>query len=148
MKKAKDGGQKKNKVKRKEPPSLKKLVAKNPAQIEGPAYEIGVMNATPAQLYSQHPCMIAFTYMRLEVTGEVRACCIAKHAIGDLHQGNWRQIWRSEAYSAFRAKMLRIHKERFHLKDPEYLFCQQCSHMTLNLLMIEARQEKKHGTDE
>lgn len=105
--------------------------------------ELGVMNASPAQFYSNNPCMIAYAYMRFEVTGEVRACCIAKHPIGDLKQKNWREIWRSEAYSAFRKKMMRIHKDRFHLRDPEYFFCQQCSNINTNVYVLQARDHKK-----
>lgn len=117
---------------------MKKKQTKKPEKVD-----IGVMNATPTSFYSKNPCMIAFSYVRFEVTGHVRACCIAKHAIGDLSHANWRQVWRSEAYSAFRRKMMRIHKEKFHLKDPEYFFCQQCSHMGTNVKMNDARDGKK-----
>lgn len=107
---------------------------------ESPIVDLGVVNATPAQFYQKNSCMVAYRYMRLEVTGEARACCIAKHPIGDLQKSNWREIWRSEAYSAFRSKMLRIHKEHFHLTDPEFLFCQQCSHLNLNVFVAKAQK--------
>jgi hypothetical protein len=96
---------------------------------------IGVMNAgSPAKLYSTIPCTIGYSYIRFEVNGSVRACCVAKYTIGDLGKNNWRDIWRSTAYYLFRAKMMRINKDRFHLSDPEYMFCQQCSHIPPNVV--------------
>lgn len=118
------------------PRKVKGVVLEEEAQ---PALRLGVINQTPADLYSTHPCMIGYAYMRLEVSGAARSCCIAKHSIGSLEDRTWREIWRSEAYAAFRAKMLRIPEEKFHLKDPEYLFCQQCSHVYTNLMYIKAR---------
>jgi hypothetical protein len=91
------------------------------------------MNAGPADFYARNPCYIGYAFLRIEVSGEARVCCIAKHTIGMLEkEGGWRAVWRSAAYEAFRAKMLRIHHEKFHLKDPEYYFCQQCSNLYTN----------------
>jgi len=114
-----------------------------PEQKKERKVEIGVVNAIPAQFYQKNPCMVAFNYMRLEVSGDTRACCIAKHPIGSLEKHSWREIWRSEAYSAYRSKLLNINKEHFHLTDPEYLYCQQCSHMNLNMFISRARKGEK-----
>ena len=98
-----------------------------------PDQTLGKMNVGPTDFYSKHPCYIGFAFVRVEVSGEVRACCIAKHTIGQLEKdGGWRAVWRSAAYEAFRAKMLRIHTEKFHLHDPEFSFCQQCSNLFSN----------------
>lgn len=116
--------------------------------------ELGIMNAgSPAELYSKIPCTVGYSYIRFEVGGSIRACCIAKHSIGDLSENSWREVWRSTAYHTFRSKMMRIHKERFHLEDPEYFFCQQCSHSCQNtenarrlgLLSEEQRQAINAG---
>jgi Iron-sulfur cluster-binding domain len=104
-----------------------------------PAVRLGVINQTPTDLYSESPCLIGYAYMRIELSGDARSCCIAKHPIGSLNEKSWREIWRSEAYGAFRAKMLKIQEEKFHLEDPEYAFCQQCSHVYTNLMFIKAR---------
>lgn len=93
---------------------------------------LGVMNET-LETFASIPCTIGYSYIRFEVDGSVRPCCIAKYPIGHLSdQPDWRRIWRSSAYQSFRAKMWRIHRDRFHLTDPEFLFCQQCSHTVSN----------------
>jgi Iron-sulfur cluster-binding domain len=100
---------------------------------------LGKMNVGPADFYSRYPCYVGYAFLRIEVTGHARACCIAKHSIGKLEQsGGWRAVWRSTAYEAFRAKMLRISKEKFHLTDPEYFYCQQCSNFFTNRRLNKA----------
>ncbi|MGZ3688021.1 MAG: SPASM domain-containing protein [Bdellovibrionota bacterium] len=96
--------------------------------------DLPLMNGSvPSTLYSRIPCTVGYSYIRFEVDGTVRPCCVARHPIGSLAGSSWRQIWRSAAYQAFRTKMARIHLERFHLTDPEFVFCQQCSHMGQNI---------------
>lgn len=86
----------------------------------------------PADFYSENPCLIGFTYIRFEVTGNISPCCIAKYPIGNDINKDWREVWHSGAYENFRQKMLRIHKDQFHLTDPEWSFCQYCSHYEMN----------------
>lgn len=92
--------------------------------------QLGVQNGNyVTDLYRSIPCTVGYSYVRIEVSGEIRACCVALYPIGTQ---NWKKTWRSSAYQAFRQKMKRIHEEQFHLKDPEFLFCQQCSHREIN----------------
>lgn len=93
----------------------------------------GVVNASiPGDYYTQHPCLIGYSYIRFTVSGDILPCCVAKHDIGNSHTQDWRDVWHSGGYENFRRKQLRIHKEHFHLVDPEWTFCQQCSHLPLN----------------
>ncbi len=104
---------------------------------------LGVMNGT-SEVYKNIPCTVGFAYIRFEVDGNVRPCCIAKHPIGSLsEQTDWRNIWRSAAYQSFRAKMSRIHIDKFHLTEPEFLFCQQCSHLLMNTQNAKAVAKAK-----
>ena len=104
--------------------------------------KLGVMNDTP-ELYNNIPCTVGFAYIRFEVDGNVRPCCIAKHPIGNLAQEDWRKTWRSAAYQSFRSKMGRIHIDKFHLSEPEFLFCQQCSHVLLNKQNADTMRDGK-----
>jgi len=114
--------------------SIELLIKQNSHDARTDGNKLGVMNAdVPSDVYSKIPCTIGYWYIRFQVDGSIRACCIAKHPIGDLGAASWRKIWSSGAYQAFRAKMSRIHIERFHLSDPEYFFCQQCSHLPMNM---------------
>lgn len=95
--------------------------------------DVGVMNGEIANdYYQQNPCTIGYSYARFEVTGAVRGCCIAKYPLGDATQERWQKIWNSRRYEAFREKMKTIHQNHFHLKDPDWGFCQQCSHRQSN----------------
>jgi radical SAM protein with 4Fe4S-binding SPASM domain len=102
-------------------------------EIQASSVNLGVQNASfPANYYSGSPCLVGYSYIRVMVDGNILPCCIAKHEVGDVHTSDWRDIWHSGAYENFRKKMSRIHVDRFHLVDPEWNFCQQCSHLPLN----------------
>lgn len=96
--------------------------------------KIGVMNGDIASdFYQTAPCTIGYSYVRFEVTGAVKGCCISKYVMGEVGENkNWQEIWNGRAYDAFREKLKTIHKTHFHLKDPEWGFCQQCSHRQSN----------------
>ena len=95
---------------------------------------LAIQNAEqPANLYKSIPCTVGFSYIRFEVDGTVRPCCISKYPIGKVSDAtSWKKVWRSAAYQVFREKMFKINEELFHLNDPEFLFCQQCSHRPIN----------------
>ncbi len=104
------------------------------------------MNADfPLKMYNKIPCRIGYNYIRFQVDGDVRACCIAKYPIGEIRTKTWKVVWRSTAYSAFRSKMLKINTDHFHQYDPEFAFCLQCSHTPHNLesenLLQKARKK-------
>ena len=110
---------------------LKKNTGSNEVQVS--SVDLGVQNANvPSDYYSSSPCMIGLSYLRVMVDGNILPCCIAKHEIGSVLDKDWREIWHSGAYENFRKKMARIHVDRFHLVDPEWNFCQQCSHLLSN----------------
>lgn len=123
------------------------IVKNEKNEIASQELKLDVANGgVPRDYYSQNPCLIGYTYLRFEVDGTILPCCIAKHTIGDAYQQDWREIWHSGAYENFRKKMSQIPVDRFHLQDPEWTFCQQCSHFTINkdkndLLKID-RKEK------
>lgn len=95
--------------------------------------DIGIENGgLPADFYSKSPCVVGYSYIRFEVTGNILPCCVAKHNIGNAYTQDWRDVWHSGAYENFRKKMARINIDHFHLTDPEWTFCQQCSHITIN----------------
>lgn len=83
--------------------------------------------------YKENPCNIGYTYIRFEVTGNIRSCCIARYPIGSAQEKDWREVWHSGAYENFRNKMSRINVDQFHVNDPEWTFCQQCSHLPNNM---------------
>ncbi len=95
--------------------------------------DIGILNGgLPSQLFSKIPCTVGYSYLRFEVDGNIKPCCIAKYPVGHISKNDWRLTWHSVAMAAFRNKTAKINKDLFHLSDPEWLFCQQCSHITLN----------------
>jgi radical SAM protein with 4Fe4S-binding SPASM domain len=94
---------------------------------------LGVLNGSvPKDFYSQNPCTVGYSYIRFEVDGSIRPCCISKYEIGKLSDGDWRVTWHSTAWMSFRKKLAKIHIEKFHLNDADWLFCQQCSHLPIN----------------
>lgn len=94
----------------------------------------GVVNADYASaLYKKIPCKIGYRYARFQVEGTVLPCCVVPKAMGSLHETEWKDIWLSREYFAFRDKLARIHDERFHLVDPHWSFCKQCPHTEINL---------------
>jgi MoaA/NifB/PqqE/SkfB family radical SAM enzyme len=102
----------------------------------------------PAQLYDQIPCTVGYQYMRFEVSGDVRPCCISKYPIGLIQNASWRSIWRSAAYQAFRLRMSKIHNQKFHRTDPEFAFCLQCSHVHLNFHNAQLLFQPSNGIKE
>ncbi len=103
------------------------------ALVEATEIKLEVVNGNiPGSFYSESPCLIGYNYIRFEVSGEIAPCCVAKHRIGSVYDQDWRDVWFSGAYENFRKKMARIHVDRFHLTDPEWTFCQQCSHLDQN----------------
>lgn len=95
--------------------------------------DLGVVNGSvTTDFYAQNPCTIGYSYIRFEVDGKIRPCCIAKYEIGHLNDGDWRVSWHSTAWNVFRKKTARIHLEKFHLNNNDWLFCQQCSHLPIN----------------
>ncbi|MDD4973880.1 MAG: SPASM domain-containing protein [Bacteriovorax sp.] len=87
----------------------------------------------PGVLYQTIPCTVAFTYVRFEVNGSVKPCCISPFQMGNINDANLDEIWHSHRYYAWREKFLKIQTTRFHLKDNEYGFCQICPHIPINL---------------
>lgn len=111
--------------------------------------KIGIMNGeVAADFYQKNPCTVGYSYMRLEVSGAIKGCCVAKYALGDATKQNWQNIWNSREFESFREKMKTINQTHFHLKDPEWGFCQQCSHRFINtdnarLLQIPFDEEEE-----
>ncbi len=109
------------------------IVKKEKQEVALKEMNLEVVNGgIPADFYSSNPCLVGYSYLRFEVSGSIVPCCIAKHTIGNIHEQDWRDIWHSGAYDNFRKKMARIHTDKFHKTDPEWTFCQQCSHLDLN----------------
>ncbi len=95
--------------------------------------DLDVLNGgVPSDFYLSHPCYIGYTYVRFGVNGDVIPCCVARHEVSNINTENWSDIWHSGAYENFRQKLLKIHEDRFFLEDPEWTFCQQCSHLNSN----------------
>lgn len=104
----------------------------NPARVKN-LVQIGVQDAGGSQkLYQGMACRVGYEYARFEVNGDVKGCCSAKNPAGSLNKSAFGEIWTSKSYGLFREKMSRIHIEKFHLKDPEWAFCQQCPHQGMN----------------
>ena len=108
---------------------------------------LGVMNGdVPSEYYSNNPCRIGYNYIRFCVNGDVLPCCIAKHEIANVQDTDWLDIWHSSAYEHFRNKMKHIHEDKFFLEDPEWTFCQQCSHLPINMNLNNLVDHNKKGT--
>lgn len=92
-----------------------------------------VQNADSAGKFLDNlPCKIGHQYLRLEVRGRVLPCCIANYPVAKLEGQNISQIWFSHSLASFRQKMDETPSTKFHRKDPEWTFCQQCCHLNLN----------------
>lgn len=108
--------------------------------------QLGVMNANVPSVFYQHsPCRIGFSYLRMQVDGLLKPCCVSDNInLGSIHENTWEEIWFSDQYNAFREKTGRIHLDRYHLKDPDWGFCQQCPHIEMNVEQVRARKEGEH----
>jgi radical SAM protein with 4Fe4S-binding SPASM domain len=116
---------------------------KNKKEIVSQRIDLGVANAgLPTDLYSKMPCTIGFSYMRVEVTGTIKPCCVSRFTMDNINHKEWQEIWHSHSYYTWREKLLRIHQEKFHITQPEWSFCQQCSHVNLNLEFIQRMTNK------
>jgi radical SAM protein with 4Fe4S-binding SPASM domain len=106
--------------------------------------DLGVANAgIPADIYRKIPCTIGFTYMRIEVDGTIKPCCVSRFNMENINEKSWQEVWHSHAYYTWREKLLRIHKEKFHLTNPQWSFCQQCSHINRNVEFAEKMTSKE-----
>ena len=85
------------------------------------------------------PCKIGYQYLRIETRGKVLPCCIANYPVAKLEGQSLAEIWFSHALHAFRQKMEKTPTERFHRKEKEWAFCQQCIHLHINRA-VSARQ--------
>lgn len=85
------------------------------------------------KLYEKIPCTIGYVYLRLEVDGTIRPCCISRVSTGNLNESSVEEIWHGGRQNAFRDKLMRINEDHFFKKDPEWAFCQQCSHKKANM---------------
>ena len=122
------------------------IVKKEKQEVALQEIKVDVQNGDiPTDFYSNNPCLVGYSYIRFEVSGSMAPCCIAKHTIGSAYEQDWRDVWHSGAYENFRKKMARIHLDKFHKVDPEWTFCQQCSHLDLNRDKNELL--KKRGSD-
>ena len=72
-----------------------------------------------------HFCWFAATYVKIEPNGKVFPCCRGPRELemGNVNEQSLEQIWNSEKYRAFRARM--------HARDyPEV--CRTCDHLVAN----------------
>jgi radical SAM protein with 4Fe4S-binding SPASM domain len=100
-------------------------------------------------LYKNINCMVGYRYIRFETTGDVKPCCIYPAEVGNINKNDWREVWMSGAMSEFRAKTGTMAQEQRHLYDPEWSFCQQCSHRGINLeVSDDLKSAQKHLNSE
>lgn len=113
-------------------PQLRSIQASNQTVHTG-----NVHSDYKSDLYSKIPCRIGYTYSRIEVSGIVKPCCVSRHSVGDLNNNSFEKIWNGASMLTFRNKLGRIRQEKFHQKDPQWAFCQHCSHTTANKMFFE-----------
>lgn len=99
------------------------------------AVQMEVRNGSLAtQFFSTLPCHIASNYIRFSVEGDISPCCISNFPTGKINEShNFRSAWFSSNMYAFRNKLKNIHRDKFHLTDEAWSFCQQCCHLTENI---------------
>lgn len=103
------------------------------SSLEEATFQTGVINGNvPGDLYQTIPCAIGFSYVRFEVDGSVKACCVSPFNMGSINEASFDEVWHSAAYYTWRAKFLHIQKRKFHLKVAEFSFCQICPHVGIN----------------
>ena len=93
-------------------------------------------------IYKKIPCTIGYVYMRVEVDGRVKPCCISRVATGNMNDNSAAEIWHGKRQQAFREKLEKINVDHFHQYDPEWTFCQQCSHRITNIQNAEILNKK------
>ena len=93
-------------------------------------------------LYTKIPCTIGYVYMRVEVDGKVKPCCISRVSTGNITKSSVNEIWHGKRQQAFREKLEKINVDHFHQHDPEWAFCQQCSHSSFNRENAEILNKK------
>lgn len=91
-------------------------------------------------LYSSIDCYVGYKFVRFEVDGVVKPCCGYPHSVGNFLEENWQRIWHSAAMLEFRRKTAQMSVGKWHITTPEWSFCQNCSHRTLN---VDADQQLK-----
>jgi radical SAM protein with 4Fe4S-binding SPASM domain len=103
-------------------------------EFENAQNNFGILNAqAPGDIYKKIPCSISYTYIRFEVDGTVKPCCVVPFRFGNINDSKLDVIWHSSEYYSWREKFLKIHKDQFHFKDTEFGFCQICPHVPINL---------------
>lgn len=95
--------------------------------------KLGVSTAgSKSSFYDSLGCHIALEYVRIEVDGKVLPCCISNHALAELSNQSFFDMWTNGNFETFRSKLARIHIDKFHRTDPQWYFCEQCVHTELN----------------
>lgn len=94
---------------------------------------LGILNAdTPARYYDQHPCQIGYEYLRILASGAALPCCPSVYPLADSKDRSILEIWRSGSMQQFREAGAQMHVKRPHRHEPEWMFCQYCSHEQIN----------------
>jgi len=92
-----------------------------------------VQNAgIPLKLYDKVPCNIGREYIRFGVNGEVWPCCISKYPISHNGSNGILTNWHSSKLAHFRKVTENLPNSKLHRTDPDWAFCQQCSHTEIN----------------
>lgn len=82
--------------------------------------------------FSAMPCHIGYEYLRITTDGQWLPCCISNYPIHTQGDRDFLEYWLSGKMVSFREKMKKINSEKFHLTDPQWMFCQQCVHRLMN----------------
>jgi MoaA/NifB/PqqE/SkfB family radical SAM enzyme len=76
-------------------------------------------------VFGQTPCYVAHFFCRVLADGGVDPCGVSRRVVGDATQKQFRDIWLSPAYSAFRREAFRLPKLGHEL---EGCGCYTCGH--------------------
>lgn len=85
------------------------------------------------ELYRAIPCYYGWLGTRINVTGDVFACCRCYEPMGNIHEEDFRSVWDGSDYRAFRHEVLRINRGGKRIDGCE---CNNCPHFTANLLVF------------
>ncbi|MGE0631521.1 MAG: radical SAM/SPASM domain-containing protein [Pseudobdellovibrionaceae bacterium] len=86
----------------------------------------------PATYFSNMPCHIGYFYLRITTDANWLPCCISDLPVNRQKDASLLNAWLSGQLVNFRNKLKGIHKEKFHMTDPQWTFCQQCVHRPIN----------------
>lgn len=84
----------------------------------------------PMEIYDKIPCYVGWLFSLITADGTVLPCCHCFALMGNVKSQSFKQIWRSEAFSAFRADSIGLPERKAIVPNCR---CDLCAYTKLNI---------------